>query len=86
MTLLPGNRAVLMCTWSHTVLAYAQHAPGKEVEAVSISYNGKLIATGSRDGALHFPTHSAMISGIVSLVVISFRKSLRFSDSRLSQG
>lgn len=27
-----------------------QHAPGKEVEAVSISYNGKLVATGSRDG------------------------------------
>ena len=27
-----------------------QHAVGKEVETVSISYNGKLIATGSRDG------------------------------------
>jgi hypothetical protein len=30
--------------------ARAQHDEGKEVEAVSISYNGRLLATGGRDG------------------------------------
>lgn len=50
----PAALHTALHTWQAPLLpltiAFCQHDEGKEVEAVSISYNGRLLATGGRDG------------------------------------